>query len=103
MVAADAAVLALRNVGLRGGDEVYEGMVAADVMTPALTALSHSPLVAPLLAAPQMPKVGWIAGAAAEEEAHVCQVLDLVWEMCESSEIALERFNARGAHLLPAL
>ena len=32
-------------------------MVQADVMTPALTALSHSPLVAPHLVAPQGPKV----------------------------------------------
>jgi hypothetical protein len=98
-----AAALALRNVGLRGGDGVYDAMVKADVMTPAFTALALSPLIAPHLQARQDAKVGWVAGPPSEEEAHVCQVLDLTWELCESSQAALDRFNARGAELLPAL
>lgn len=80
-----AAAAALRNAGIRGGDAAYAAIVEADVMTPLLSSIQQ---VGTELSA------GGGRMEAAKELA--CILLDLLWELCESSAAAVDRFNAAG-------
>ncbi len=88
-----AAAAALRNAGLRGGDPVYNAIVQADVMTPLLASMG------------QMGAALTSASCAQEQETveAMCVLLDLLWEICESSSAAVDRFNKAGLGCLPLL
>jgi hypothetical protein len=88
-----AAAAALRNAGLRGGDAVYSAIVQADVMTPLLASLAE---MGSALASGISPQDKSTAEA-------MCVLLDLLWEICESSSAAVDRFNKAGPGCLPLL
>ena len=97
----DAAVSALRNCGIRGGDPVWTQMVQADVMTTLLAALFQQPLCRTLLPAAPPARADWEAHP--DLLAETCQLLDLLWSIGESSAEAVRRFNAAGLPLLHPL
>ena len=80
-----AAASALRNAGIQGGDAAYAAIVDADVMTPLLASIQQ---VGALLSTGEDTKDETVELA--------CILLDLLWELCESSVAAVERFNAAG-------
>ena len=97
----NAAISALRNCGIRGGDEVWAQMVKADVMTTLLAALVQQPLIRSTLSAAPPARAGWEQHPDAVEE--TCQLLDLLWSIGECSAEAVKRFNVNGLNLLPSL
>jgi len=97
----DAAISALRNCGIRGGDEVWAQMVKADIMTTLLAALMQQPLIRTELPAAPPARAGWEQHPDTLDE--TCQLLDLLWSIGECSADAIKRFNSSGLSLLPSL
>ena len=97
----DATTSALRNCGIRGGDEVWTQMVKADIMTTLLVALLQQPLIRNALPQPPPARAGWESHPDTVQE--TCQLLDLLWSICESSAEAVRRFNSGGLLLLAPL
>ncbi|XP_031565135.1 HEAT repeat-containing protein 3-like [Actinia tenebrosa] len=91
----EAAAGALRNLSLSGGADVCAKMVEQDVMTPLTTFIQQS--------LESLQSVSNSPGSDYKKQtiSLVVQAINLLWNVCESSETAVEIFNMKG--LLPHL
>ncbi|KAK2171786.1 hypothetical protein NP493_1028g00034 [Ridgeia piscesae] len=82
-----AALGAFRNISVDGGPEVCDILVTQDVMTPLMTMLKQYAESSQLTGATEQ-------GQLTPEEADVLlQAIHLLWNLCESSQVAVDIFN----------